>query len=172
MGWDTSWKLTARSLLPSGAAFSPGGAQASWVCHVPAYFLAWQGFLLIPHHFPSLRHVTLKWIMPWSLSYPWETLSLLSKSSSKSKAMFDRFSKIDHWRYTHAHIHTNTHNGILLSHKKEWHFAICNNVDGLGGYHAKWNKSDRERLYDITYMQNLKNKTNEWTKKKDSDIEN
>ena len=38
--------------------------------------------------------------------------------------------------------------------KKEWNFAICNNMDGLGGYFAKWNKSDRERqiLYDITYM--------------------
>ena len=49
-------------------------------------------------------------------------------------------------------IHTNTHN-ILLNHKKEWNFAICNNMDGRGG-DAKWSKSDRERqiLYDITYM--------------------
>ena len=50
------------------------------------------------------------------------------------------------------------YNGILLSHKKEWNFAIYNNTDGLGGYYTKWNKSDRERqiLYDITYMWNLK----------------
>ena len=27
--------------------------------------------------------------------------------------------------------------------KKEWNFAICNNIDGFGGYYAKWNKSDR-----------------------------
>ena len=42
--------------------------------------------------------------------------------------------------------------------KKEWNFAISSNMDGLGGYYAKWNKSDRERqiLYDITYMWNLK----------------
>ena len=34
-------------------------------------------------------------------------------------------------------------------------------MDGLGEYYAKWNKSDRERqiLYDITYMWNLKNTT-------------
>ena len=46
------------------------------------------------------------------------------------------------------------YNGILLSHKKERNFAICSNMDGLGGHYAKWNKSDRERqiLYDITYM--------------------
>ena len=58
-------------------------------------------------------------------------------------------------------------------HKKEWKFAICNNKAGLGGHYAKWNKSDRERqiLYDITYMWNLKNKTSEYNKKEaDSQI--
>ena len=35
-------------------------------------------------------------------------------------------------------------NGTLISHKKEWKFAICSNMDGLGGYYAKWNKSDRQ----------------------------
>ena len=43
-------------------------------------------------------------------------------------------------------------------------------MDGLGGYYANWNKSDRERqiLYDITYMWNLKkyNKLVNITKKK------
>ena len=52
---------------------------------------------------------------------------------------------------------------ILLSYKIEWNFAICNNMDGLGGYYTKLNKPDRERQisYDITYMWNLKNDTNE-----------
>ena len=47
---------------------------------------------------------------------------------------------------------------------KRGDFAICNNTDGLGEYYAKWNKSDRERqiLYDITYLWNLKNTTNKW----------
>ena len=50
------------------------------------------------------------------------------------------------------------HNGVLLSHKKEWNFATCSNMDGLGRHYAKWSKSDRERqiLYDITYMWNPK----------------
>ena len=28
------------------------------------------------------------------------------------------------------------HNGILLGHKKEWNFAICNNMDRPRGYYA------------------------------------
>ena len=41
--------------------------------------------------------------------------------------------------------------------QKEWNFAICSNMDGLGVYYAKWNKPNRERqiMYDVTYMQNL-----------------
>jgi len=47
------------------------------------------------------------------------------------------------------HIHTIEY---YSSHKKEWNFTICNNMDGLGGYYARWNKSDREKqiLHDIT----------------------
>ena len=37
------------------------------------------------------------------------------------------------------------HNGILLSHKKEWNFVICSNIDGSGGYYAKWNKSEKDK---------------------------
>ena len=44
------------------------------------------------------------------------------------------------------------YNGIVFSHKREQNCVICSNIGG--GYHAKWNKSDRERqiLYDITCM--------------------
>ena len=53
------------------------------------------------------------------------------------------------------------YNGILLSQKKG-DFAICGNMDGLGGHYGMWNKSDRERqtLYDIIYMSNFKNTIN------------
>ena len=52
----------------------------------------------------------------------------------------------------------HTHNGILLSHKKEWNNAICSNMDGPKDCHTEWGKSDRGReiLYDIAYMWNLK----------------
>ena len=65
----------------------------------------------------------------------------------------------------------STYKGILLSHKKEWNNAICNNMDGPRDYHTKWKKSDRERQmsYDITYMQNLKKKgTNEFIYKSET----
>ena len=52
----------------------------------------------------------------------------------------------------YTHTHTHTHNGILLSHKKEQNFAICSNIDGLGGHYAKWNKSDRERQIMISLI--------------------
>ena len=49
-----------------------------------------------------------------------------------------------------------THNGILLSHKKESN-AICSNMDGPRECHTEWNKSGTERqVYDITYMWNLR----------------
>ena len=47
-------------------------------------------------------------------------------------------------------------NGILLSHKKEWNFAICNNMDGLGGYYAKWNKSEKDKYCMISYVESEK----------------
>ena len=55
------------------------------------------------------------------------------------------------------------YNQILLSLKKEWNNAICNNMDGPRDYHTKWSKSERERQipHDITYTWNLKYDTNE-----------
>ena len=34
---------------------------------------------------------------------------------------------------------------------KEWNSAICGNMDGPGGYYAKWNRSDREKLITIWF---------------------
>ena len=53
---------------------------------------------------------------------------------------------------------------IVLIHKKERKFAICNNMDGAGGYFALWKKSDQGKwiLNVITGMWNLKYKINWW----------
>ena len=32
-----------------------------------------------------------------------------------------------------------------LAIKKEHNYAICSNMDGLGGYYAKWNNSKKEK---------------------------
>ena len=49
--------------------------------------------------------------------------------------------------------------GYYLAMRKNEKLSICNNVDGSGGYYAKWNKSIRERQisYDFTHMWNLRN---------------
>ena len=53
--------------------------------------------------------------------------------------------------------------GILLSHKKDWHNAICSTMDGPRDYCIKWGKSERERYIssDITYLYNIKKDSNE-----------
>ena len=49
-------------------------------------------------------------------------------------------------------IYIYIYNGMLLSPKKEGNFAICNNMDGLGGCYAKWNKSDKDKYYMISLI--------------------
>ena len=73
------------------------------------------------------------------------------------------------YRYTQWNIYI--HNGIYIHHgiyihngilaiKKEWNLAICNHMDGTREYYSKWNESVRERqsLYNLTHMCNLRNK--------------
>ena len=76
------------------------------------------------------------------------------------------------WKCRYIYVH----NGIILSHKKQWNNAICTNIDGPRDDRIKWSKSERERqiLYDITYMWNLKYDTKEfiYEKEVDSHIEN
>ena len=56
------------------------------------------------------------------------------------------------------------YNGILLSHKKEWHRVICRAVNGPRDYHTKYRKSEREKQipYINGYMWNLENGTDEF----------
>ena len=55
----------------------------------------------------------------------------------------------------HAHTHTHTHTHTLEYYsavKKEWNFAICSNMDRLGGHYAKWNKSDKDKYCMISFI--------------------
>ena len=52
-------------------------------------------------------------------------------------------------------------NRILLSHRKEQNNAICRNIDTTRDIHSKWSQSERQILYDIIYIWNLKDETNE-----------
>ena len=51
----------------------------------------------------------------------------------------------------------HVHNGILLSHKKEWNCIICRDVDEPRDCLTKWSKLEREKQmsYVHTYMCNL-----------------
>ena len=65
--------------------------------------------------------------------------------------------------YIYIHTHTCTHSGILLSHKKEWSFDICNDMEGAREYRIKKNKSGRERQipYDFYLYVGYK-KSSKW----------
>ena len=39
-------------------------------------------------------------------------------------------------------MYIHIHNWTLLSHKKQWSFAIYSNMDDHGGYYAKWSKTN------------------------------
>ena len=56
-----------------------------------------------------------------------------------------------------VHTHTHTHTRILLSHKKR-NIAICNNIDGPWGCHAKWNKSEKDKYRMISLIHGIKKK--------------
>ena len=72
------------------------------------------------------------------------------------------------------------YNGILVSHKKEWNWVICRDVDGMDRprvYHTEWSKSEREKQvsYINAYMWNL-GEDYKWTyfqgRNRDTDAEN
>ena len=49
------------------------------------------------------------------------------------------------------------YNGILLSHKKEWNYDTCYNMNEPWRHYIKWNKPDTKGqiLYDSTYTRYL-----------------
>ena len=50
-------------------------------------------------------------------------------------------------RYMHIY------NGMLLSHRKEWNNAICNNMDGPRDYHIKWSKRKKNIMWYHLYVE-------------------
>ena len=71
---------------------------------------------------------------------------------------------IDRWMDKEDVVYT--YSRILLSHKKEWNIAICNNMDGPRDYHTRWSKSDRERQIFHLYVESKKIQMNLFTKQK------
>ena len=40
-----------------------------------------------------------------------------------------------------------SNNGPLLSHKKEWNWVICRDMDDSRDYHIEWSKPERDSIY-------------------------
>ena len=66
--------------------------------------------------------------------------------------------------YIHIHnrIYVYIHNRILLSHKKEWKFVICNSMVRFGGHMlSEINQTEKSEYCNVfTYIWNLKKTTN------------
>ena len=60
----------------------------------------------------------------------------------------------DIYTYTFTHTHT----GILLSHKKEWNLAICNNMEESREYNVKWNQRKTNTILFHSYVEFKKQK--------------
>ena len=69
------------------------------------------------------------------------------------------------------------YNGILLSHKKEWNWVICRDVDVPRECHTEWSKSEREKQisYNNAYTWNLEKRYRRsqlQSRNRDTDVEN
>ena len=66
--------------------------------------------------------------------------------------------------------------GILFNHKKEWHNAICSNMDKPRDYHTKWGKSDKDKYHMILLICGIWKKSYKWiylqNRNRPTDIEN
>ena len=91
-----------------------------------------------------------------------EALLTIAKRGKQSKCPSNTFDKEDIvWIC----------NVILFNQETEQTFAICSNIDGLGGHYAKLEKSEKRQIpYDITYVKSkIYNKLVNITEKKQSD---
>ena len=52
--------------------------------------------------------------------------------------------------YVYVWVCIYIHNGILPDIKKKWNDAIYGNMNGLGDYHTKWSKSDKDKYLMIS----------------------
>ena len=73
-------------------------------------------------------------------------------------------------KYMCVYVHAMEYYSAIKKNEILTYTDICS-MDGLREYYAQWNKSDRERqmLYDIPYMWNIKNETTESIHKKETD---
>ena len=109
----------------------------------------------------SLLYITPLWLMnfiigSFYLLILFTFLTYLPTSLSFGNHQFLLCTSEKMWIHTYTHTHT----GILLSNKKEWSLAICNNTDGLEGMILS-RVSQTDAVWFHLYVESKKN----WTKK-------
>ena len=67
-----------------------------------------------------------------------------------SQDMITILMSIDRWTDKEDVVHI--HNGILLSHKKEWSNGTCSNMDRPRYCHTEWNKSEKDKYCILMHV--------------------
>ena len=119
---------------------------------------------------------TLSSILAWRIPRTEEPGTLQSKRSQRVGHDWAT-NTLTFTFHTHTHTYTRLFSSVQFSRsvmsaikKKKKNNVICSNMGRPRHYHTKWRKSDRERqIPHITYMWNLKNKTNELIYKTETD---
>ena len=123
-----------------------------WGCRETGTLVqCWQKYKLVatttdnsvefPHKIKKLTYHRTQQFHFWSI-YLKKTEKLIQKdkcipmfTAAIYRSQQPKLPSMDEWikndvRQTDTHTHTHTKWNILLSHKKEWNHAICNNMDG------------------------------------------
>ena len=74
---------------------------------------------------------------------------------SISRGMAEDVIYIHTYTCTNMCIYIYICNKILLSYKKGWNLAICENMDGRRGYYAKWKKSEKDEYHIISLLSGI-----------------
>ena len=155
---------------------------------IRVFFVFYFYFLLNPFSFFTLpTNPVPLWQLSLCSLYLWILYPSDSPSGNKSEETINTDSKEHKRPYVHCSVIHNSqdleaaqvsirwvdkkdevhlYNGILLGHEKQGNLTFWGSMDGTGEYYAKWNKPVRERQIprDLTYMWNLMNRINWWTK--------
>ena len=94
---------------------------------------------------------------------PWGYYAKWNKSDRERQILYDftymwnlkNKKQMSRWMDKEDVVHI--YNGVLLSHKKEWNWVICWDVDGSRNCHTEWSNSEREKQisYINAYMWNV-----------------
>ena len=78
------------------------------------------------------------------IRHDWACTCVHCSTTHNSQHMEATWMSIYRWMDKKDVTYSHIHNGILLSHTKQWNNTTDSNMDGPGDYHSKWNLSQRK----------------------------